>query len=33
MFRGYGILQLPYRIAPFALIGDGIMGTTGPIRP
>ncbi len=29
MFRGYGILQLPYRIAPFALIGYGIMGTTG----
>jgi outer membrane protein OmpA-like peptidoglycan-associated protein len=29
MFRGYGILQLPYRVAPFALIGYGIMGTTG----
>lgn len=27
MFRGYGILQLPYRIAPFALFGAGIMGT------
>ncbi|MCY1013279.1 OmpA family protein [Nannocystis pusilla] len=29
MFRGYGILQLPYRIAPFALIGYGLMGTSG----
>ena len=29
MFRGYGILQLPYRIAPFAVIGYGLMGTTG----
>ncbi len=28
MFRGYGVLQLPYRVAPFALIGYGIMGTT-----
>ena len=28
MFRGYGIFQLPYRIAPFALIGYGMMGTT-----
>src|SRR5690606_20137850 len=24
MFRGYGILQLPYRIAPFVLFGAGI---------
>jgi outer membrane protein OmpA-like peptidoglycan-associated protein len=31
-FRGYGVLQLPYRIAPFALIGYGIMGTTGSTR-
>ncbi|MBZ5710598.1 OmpA family protein [Nannocystis pusilla] len=29
MFRGYGILQLPYRIAPFALFGAGLMGTSG----
>jgi OOP family OmpA-OmpF porin len=28
-FRGYGIVQLPYRIAPFALIGIGVLGTTG----
>jgi len=28
-FRGYGLLQLPYRIAPFALVGVGVMGTTG----
>jgi outer membrane protein OmpA-like peptidoglycan-associated protein len=28
-FRGYGLLQLPYRIAPFALIGFGVMGTNG----
>ena len=28
MFRGYGLVQLPYRIAPFALIGYGLMGTT-----
>ncbi len=28
-FRGYGIVQLPYRIAPFALAGFGVMGTTG----
>ena len=26
-FRGYGVLQLPYRIAPFALVGMGVMGT------
>ncbi len=25
-FRGYGIFQLPYRIAPFALIGVGFLG-------
>jgi len=29
MFRGYGIFQLPYRIAPFVLIGYGLMGTSG----
>lgn len=29
MFRGYGIFQLPYRVAPFALIGLGLLGTTG----
>ncbi len=28
-FRGYGLLQLPYRIAPFALVGFGMMGTNG----
>jgi OOP family OmpA-OmpF porin len=28
-FRGYGILQLPYRIAPFALLGFGVMGSNG----
>jgi hypothetical protein len=28
-FRGYGLLQLPYRIAPFALVGFGVMGSTG----
>jgi len=28
-FRGYGVLQLPYRIAPFAVIGFGVMGTNG----
>jgi len=27
MFRGYAIAQLPYRIAPFALFGGGMMGT------
>ena len=27
-FRGYGLLQLPYRIAPFALVGVGVMGTS-----
>jgi outer membrane protein OmpA-like peptidoglycan-associated protein len=27
-FRGYGVLQLPYRIAPFALIGAGMLGTS-----
>ncbi len=26
-FRGYALLQLPYRIAPFALVGMGVMGT------
>ena len=25
-FRGYGILQLPYRVAPFVLVGDGVHG-------
>jgi outer membrane protein OmpA-like peptidoglycan-associated protein len=25
-FRGYGLFQLPYRIAPFALIGIGFLG-------
>jgi outer membrane protein OmpA-like peptidoglycan-associated protein len=29
MFRGYGLFQLPYRIAPFALIGYGFMATSG----
>ena len=29
MFRGYGIVQLPYRIAPFGLFGIGAIGTTG----
>ena len=28
-FRGYGLLQLPYRIAPFALIGVGMLATNG----
>ena len=28
-FRGYGVLQLPYRIAPFLLAGVGVMGTNG----
>ncbi|MCB9703630.1 MAG: OmpA family protein [Myxococcales bacterium] len=28
-FRGYGLVQLPYRLAPFALFGIGLMGTTG----
>jgi OOP family OmpA-OmpF porin len=28
-FRGYGVLQLPYRIAPFVLAGVGMMATTG----
>ena len=28
-FRGYGIVQLPYRIAPFALVGFGVMGSNG----
>ncbi len=28
-FRGYGVLQLPYRVAPFVLAGFGVMGTTG----
>jgi outer membrane protein OmpA-like peptidoglycan-associated protein len=28
-FRGYAIAQLPYRIAPFILLGYGLMGTTG----
>jgi hypothetical protein len=28
-FRGYGLLQLPYRIAPFALAGFGMLATTG----
>ncbi|MBA3548352.1 MAG: OmpA family protein [Nannocystis sp.] len=28
-FRGYGLVQLPYRIAPFALVGFGMMGTNG----
>ena len=28
-FRGYGVLQLPYRIAPFLLAGFGMMATTG----
>ena len=27
--RGYGIVQLPYRIAPFALVGFGMMGGAG----
>ena len=28
-FRGYAVLQLPYRVAPFALIGVGMLGTNG----
>jgi OOP family OmpA-OmpF porin len=28
-FRGYALLQLPYRVAPFALVGVGLLGTTG----
>jgi hypothetical protein len=24
-FRGYGVLQLPYRIAPFVLLGFGLL--------
>ena len=28
-FRGYGVLQLPYRVAPFALVGFGMMASTG----
>jgi OOP family OmpA-OmpF porin len=28
-FRGYGVLQLPYRVAPFVLAGFGMMATTG----
>jgi OOP family OmpA-OmpF porin len=28
-FRGYAIAQLPYRVTPFALIGLGLLGTTG----
>ena len=31
-FRGYGVLQLPYRIAPFVLAGVGMMGTTGSAK-
>jgi len=28
-FRGYGLLQLPYRVAPFALAGFGMLASTG----
>ncbi|MBL8970801.1 MAG: OmpA family protein [Myxococcales bacterium] len=28
-FRGYGVLQLPYRITPFVLAGFGMLATTG----
>jgi outer membrane protein OmpA-like peptidoglycan-associated protein len=28
-FRGYALLQLPYRIAPFALFGVGLLATNG----
>jgi OOP family OmpA-OmpF porin len=28
-FRGYALLQLPYRIAPFVLAGFGVLGTNG----
>ena len=28
-FRGYGVVQLPYRLAPFALFGIGMIGTSG----
>lgn len=28
-FRGYGIAQLPYRIAPFVLLGAGLIGSSG----
>lgn len=28
-FRGYAVLQLPYRVAPFALIGVGLMASNG----
>ncbi len=30
--RGYGIFQLPYRIAPFALVGFGMLGSAGNSR-
>jgi OOP family OmpA-OmpF porin len=28
-FRGYAVLQLPYRLAPFILGGAGLLGTSG----
>ncbi len=28
-FRGYAVFQLPYRIAPFVLVGAGVLGTNG----
>ena len=28
-FRGYAVLQLPYRVAPFVLIGAGLLGSNG----
>jgi outer membrane protein OmpA-like peptidoglycan-associated protein len=28
-FRGYGVLQLPYRVAPFVLLGFGLLGSNG----
>ena len=28
-FRGYGLLQLPYRVAPFVLVGVGMLASTG----